>query len=300
MAKAKVIKMSEQNKPVCIERILVSLDSSRHSFSALKAAVELAHHYNAKLKGVFIQDSVLISLAETEFFYEVGEYTAISRRISVEGMTHGMAVQSRWIANAFQKLAVQTGIEGDFLVLHGNVDEIIEKESEKCDLLVIGKSGTHPMRKRRLGSTAKAIVQRVEKSILIVEEDTNLGNPFFVLFDNSPLGWISLKTASELLGSGEKLKILLEEIEPEELAKQKQEIRVWAKKEKANISFQSFTAETFGRFILKIKSLRTGLFFVPFMLRPLYKELVEKYLKEIPFPIFIVQQPINRDELKGH
>jgi nucleotide-binding universal stress UspA family protein len=300
LVKAKVIKVSELIKHVCIKRILVSLDSSRHSFSALKAAVELARHYDAKLKGVFIQDTALIKLAETEFFYEVGEYTAISRRISVEGITHGMAVQSRWIANAFQKLTVQTGIDGDFLVLHGDVDEIIERESKKFDLLVIGKSGTHPMKKSRLGSTAKAIIQRGGKSILLVEEDTNIGYPIFVLFEDSPLGWISLQTASDLLSSGEKMTILIEEVDPEELANQKQKIRTWAKEEKVNISFQSFKAETFGRFILKIKSLRTGLFFVPFMQKPLYKELVEKYLKEIPFPIFIVQQPINKDESKGH
>lgn len=290
--------MRKQYKPLCVKRILVSLDSSRHSFSALKAAVDLAHHYDAKLRGVFIQDTALLNLAETDFFCEVGEYTAISRRISVEGITQGMVVQSRWIARAFQKLTAQTEIDGDFLVLHGNVDEIIEKESEKCDLLVMGKTGTNPIKRRRLGSTAKAIIHHGETSILIVEEDTNLGYPIFVLFEDSPLGWISLKTAGELLGSGEKLTILLEEIDPKEFAKQKQDIRTWAKEEKVNISFQTFTAETFGRFIQKIKNLRIGLFFVPFMLKPLYKVLVEKYLKEITFPIFLVQQPIMRDESK--
>ena len=288
--------MSEQYKPICIKRILVSLDSSRHSFSALKAAVELARHYNAELKGVFIQDTALLNLAETELLYEVGEYTAISRRISVEGITQGMAVQSRWIARAFQKLTTQTGIHGDFLVLHGNVDEIIDKESEKCDLLVLGKSGTHPMRKGRLGSTAKAIIKHGEKSILLVEEDTNLGYPIFVLFSDSPLGWTSLKTANKLLASGEELTILIEDIGKEEFTNQKNEIRAWAKEENVNILFQPFTSDSFGRFILKIKNLRTGLFFIPYMLKPLYKELVEKYLKEIPFPIFIVRQIIQSDE----
>lgn len=288
--------MSEQYKPICINRILVTLDSSKHSFSALKAAVELAQHYNAELKGVFIQDTTLLKLAETEILYEVGEYTAISRKISAEGITQGMAVQSRWIAKAFQKLTAHTGINGDFSVLHGNVDEIIEKESEKCDLLVIGKSGTHPMRKRRLGSTAKAIIQRGKKSFLLVEEDTNLGYPIFILFTDSPLGWISLKTASELLDTGDELTILLEDIDSEELTNQKKEIRTWAKEEKVNILFQPFTANSFGRIILKIKNLRTGLFFIPYMLKPLYKDLVEKYLKEIPFPIFIVRQIIQRDE----
>lgn len=282
--------MSEQYQPICVENILVSLDTSNHSFSALKAAVELAHHYEAKLKGVFIQDTALLNLAETQFLYEVGEYTAISRRMTVDGLTHGMIAQSRWITRTFRKLINQTGVEGDFVVLHGNVDEVINKESEKCDLLVIGKSGTHPLKKRRLGSTAKSLIQRGKKSILLVEEDTNLGYPMFVLFENSPLGWISLATASDLLGSGEKLTILLEEITPEKFANKKEEIRTWAKDQRINITFQAFKAETFGRIIQKIKKMRTGLFIVPFMLKPLYKSLVENYLKEIPLPILLVQK----------
>ena len=282
--------MSEQYQPICVENILVSLDTSKHSFSALKAAVELAHHYEAKLKGVFIQDTALLNLAETQFLYEVGEYTAISRRMTVDGMTHGMIAQSRWIIRAFQKLINQAGVEGDFIVLHGNVDELINQESEKCDLLVIGKSGTHPLKKRRLGSTAKSLIQSGKKSILLVEEDTDLGYPIFVLFEDSPLGWTSLATASDFLGSGEKLTILLEEIAPKKFVNKKEEIRTWAKKQRINITFQAFKAETFGRIIQKINKMRTGLFIVPFMLKPLYKSLVENYLKEIPLPILLVQK----------
>ena len=227
MGKTKGNKVREQHQPICVENILVSLDSSRHSFSALKAAVELAHHYDAKLKGVFIQDTALLRLAETQFLYEVGEYTAVSRRITVDGLTHGMIAQSRWITRTFKRLTEQTGVDGDFLVLHGNVDEVIERESEKCDLLVIGKSGTHPLKTQRLGSTAKALIQKGKKSLLLVEEDTNLGYPLFVLFEDSPLGWISLETAKELLGPGEKLNILLDETVPKELIDNKEKIRDW-------------------------------------------------------------------------
>lgn len=282
--------MSEQYQPICVERILVSLDISRHSFSALKGAIELAQHYDAKLKGVFIQDTALISLAETQFLYEVGEYTAISRRVSVDGLTRGMIVQSHWITRAFQKLTNQAGILGDFVVLHGNVDEVIERESQECDLIVIGKSGTHPMRRRRLGSTAKALIQHGKKSILLVEEDTNLGYPMFLFFEGSSLGWTSLETASELLSSGETLTILLEETDPDDFANKKHFIRTWAKENKINISFLPFKAETFGRYIQRIKGLRTGLFIVPFMLKPLYKALMDKHLHEIPLPILLVQR----------
>ena len=272
--------MSEQHQSICVENILVSLDTSKHSFSALKAAVELAHHYDA-----------LLSLAETQFFYEVGEYTAVSRRITVDGMTHGMIAQSRWIARAFKKLTSKTGVEAEFLVLHGKVDEVIEKESEKCDLLVIGKSGTHPSSRSWLGSTARAMIKRGKKSILIVEEDANLGYPVFVLFENSPMGWTSLETAEELIRSGEKINILVEETDSEDFAKTKEKIRTWGKEKKVNFSFQLYKTETFARTIQKIKNQNTGLFILPFMLTPLHKTMIEKYLKEISMPILLVRDP---------
>jgi len=282
--------VSEQHQPICVESILVSLDTSRHSFSALKAAVELAHHYDAKLTGLFIQDSALLSLAETQFLYEVGEYTAVSRKITVDGLTHGMIAQSRWITRTFKNLTAQAGVEGEFLVFHGNIDEVIERESEKCDLLVIGKSGTYPMQRSRLGSTAKVLIQQGKKSILIVEEDSNLGYPIFVLFEESPLGWTSLETARELLGPGEKINLLLEEADSEGFARDKEGIRAWAKEKKVNFTFQPFKREGFGRVIQKIKTQRTGLFILPFMLKPLHKTMIEKYLKDISLPILLVRK----------
>ena len=74
--------MSEAKKPICVEKILVSLDSSKHSLAALLAAVQLARHFDADLKGIFVEDTTLLSLAEMPFRQEVGEYTAIVREIS--------------------------------------------------------------------------------------------------------------------------------------------------------------------------------------------------------------------------
>ncbi len=281
--------MNDQPEPIYVKQILVSLDSSKHSFSGLKAAGELAQHYNAKLKGVFILDKLLLSLAETQFLQEVGEYTAISRKISLEKLTHGMSVQARWINRAFRNLINQTGLDGDFLVLHGNVCEVIEQESESCDLLVFGKSGTHPTRRPRLGSTAKALINSSKKSLLLVEEDTQLGYPMFALFEDSPLGWKSLETARDLLGSGENLNLLLEETNPEDEKGEKEVIRNWAMKREINIAFQSFNGETFGRFLQRINHLKTGLLIIPFEQKTPNMLLIERCFKAIRFPILLVQ-----------
>ncbi|MDF1518982.1 MAG: universal stress protein [Brevefilum sp.] len=282
--------MTDDIQPICVERILVSLDSSSHSFSALKAAVELAHHYNASLKGVFIHDSKLLNLANMPFLREVGEYTAITREISSDGITRGMVVQSRWITQTFHKLTNQTGLHGEFEILHGNIDQIIDQEAENCDLLVIGKSGTNPFRKRRLGSTAKMVIKEGKKPLLLVEENNQLGHPIFVMFDNSPVGWVSLEAGRDLLNIGENLNILINEDSAEEYRSVQKKIRSWAVEKQINIAFQAYKTESFDRFLDKIFDLKIGLFIMPRIIEDMKQSLIEKCLRRISLPILLIQQ----------
>ena len=71
--------MIETLQPICVKRILIPIDSSSHSFAALQAAVFIAGHYDAVLKGVYVEDIVLLGLAEMPFPQEVGDYSAIFR-----------------------------------------------------------------------------------------------------------------------------------------------------------------------------------------------------------------------------
>lgn len=294
MEKLKAKPVNEEMQPITVERILVSLDSSTHSYSALKAAVELAHHYNARLKGVFIHDSNLLKLANLPFLKEVGEYTAITREISMDGITHGMIVQSRWITQTFHKLTNQSGLRGDFEILHGNVHQIVDRETDNCDLLVMGKSGTNPLGRPRLGSTAKLVIKKGKKPLLLVEENNQLGYPVFVLFDDSPLGWVSLETGRDLLDPGENLNILISENNLEEFNDHQKKIRAWAVEKQLNIAFQIYSTDSFDRFLEKIHQLKTGLFIIPNVFDNLIQITIEKCLKNISLPILLIQLPDNK------
>jgi nucleotide-binding universal stress UspA family protein len=292
LEKTKAKKVTDDIQPIFVKRILVSLDSSSHSFSALKAAVELAHHYNASLKGVFIHDSKLLNLANMPFLREVGEYTAITREISSDGITRGMVVQSRWITQTFYKLTNQTGLHGEFEILHGNIHQIIGKEAENCDLLVIGKSGTSPFGKHRLGSTAKMVIKEGKKPLLLVEENDQLGHPIFVLFDDSPTGWISLETGRDLLNTGENLNILISEDSAEEFKNAQKKIRSWAMEKQINIAFQAYKTNSFDRFLEKISKLRIGLLIMPHSIGDMKQSLIEKCLEKISLSILLIQDQV--------
>ncbi|MDY6846308.1 MAG: universal stress protein [Chloroflexota bacterium] len=282
--------MTDDIHPICVERILVSLDSSRHSFSALKAAVELAHHYNASLKGVFIHDSNLLNLANMPFIREVGEYTAITREISTDRITRGMVVQSRWITQTFYKLTNQTGLHGEFEILHGNIHKIIDQEADNCDLLIIGKTGTNPLGKHRLGSTARLVFKEGKKPLLLVEENDQLGHPIFVLFDDSPMGWVSLETGRDLMNTGENLNILINEDSAENSRNVQKKIRSWAIEKQINIAFQVYKTDSFERLLDNIYQLKIGLFIMPYLIGDIKQSLIEKSLKKISLPILLIQQ----------
>jgi len=288
--------VSEAYEPICVERILVSLDSSPHSFAGLKAAVELAHHYDAELKGIFIEDSTLLSLAEMPFRQEVGEYTAIVREISSDGMTRSIFVQSRWVIRTFRKLINRSNLKGDIAVLRGNVRETIEKESEKCDLLIVGKTGTNPLGLRRLGSTTKALIRSQQKSLLLVEEENRLGYPMIVFYDPSPLGQISLETGRDLLDPGETLMVLINADDPDEMEENKKALGSWAQENSVNISVQTYKTRAFKRFLEMISGLKTGLFILPHLNDLEKRPFIEICLETLSLPVLLVRADIENNK----
>jgi nucleotide-binding universal stress UspA family protein len=280
-------------EPICINRILIPLDTSSHSFAALQAAVNLAHHYQAKLRGIFIEDITLLSLAEMPFRQEVGEYTAIIREISTDGMTRGIFVQSKTVVKTFQNLIRRTDLEGDIAILRGKVNEIIKSEASQCDLLILGKSGTNPSSIHRMGSTTRAMIRDQKVSLLLIEEGNQLGHPIFVLFDNSPLGATSLETAGDLLEPGQSLVILLNNDNDHTFEENRKFLRRWSSEKQINISIQGFKPRSFDQFVKQFSGLKTGLFVLPKLEDIKKRWLVEICLEEVTLPVLLIQTPVS-------
>lgn len=280
--------VNEEIGPICVERILVSLDSSNHSFAALKSAVELARHYKAILKGVFIEDVALLSLAEMPFHQEVGEYSAIVREISTDDISRGIFVQSRWVIRTFQKLINQTDLQGNIAVLRGNVIQIIEQETGNCDLLIIGKSGTSPLKRQKLGSTTKALIQNQQRAMLLVEEGNHLGFPLIVFFDNSPLGKISLETGKDLLDQDQTMLILVNQDNLQEFKKAQIELNNWALNSEINISIQPYDLRSFSYLIQMITRHKVGLFILPHLKNHPKNKMVQTCLEKVNLPILLI------------
>ena len=281
--------MNESYQPIYVERILVSLDNSRHSLAALQAAVELAQHYKAELKAVFVEDTTLLRLAEMPFCYEVGEYTATVRKISTDDLSRSISVQSRWVTQSFRKTINQTDLNAEIFIRRGNINETIDEESLKSDLIIIGKTGTNPSGRRRLGSTAKALLKNHLIPLLLVEEDSRLGDPMMVYYDHSTLAKICLETAKALLDPDDTLVILLEEEDPDENSQGKEYLQQWSAQHDVNISIQAIKIRTIRRFFHIIEGLKTGLLILPHDENSIDDELTLLFLERISLPVLLIR-----------
>lgn len=281
--------MSDNYKPIIVKRILVALDHSTHSLSALEAAIELTRHFYAELKGIYIEDVTLLNLAQMDFCQEVGQHTAIIRKMTTDGVSRGINVQSRWVVQSFRRLTKQNGIDAGFIVVRGDVHETIQEESQGCDLIVIGKTGTNPIPGHRLGSTAQALIRNHRIPLMLVEENTRLGFPMLLLYQNSPIGKICLETARSLLSPEETLIILLCEDNQDAFRLKRDAVKQWAATHNVNLTIEGYKTPTANRMIAKIKALDTGLLILPQDDNSPINIFVHRLLEEVTLPILLIR-----------
>jgi nucleotide-binding universal stress UspA family protein len=285
----RIIGLSERIKPIKVNQILVSLDNSTHSNAALDAAVELAQQYHASLKGVFIEDINLLNLAQMPFCQEIGEHTAKIREITTDALTRGIYVQSRKVIKTFRNKTDPIGIDAVFLVLRGDVYKTIEKESQSSDLIVIGKTGTNPVRGRRIGSTARALIKSHTKPLLLIEEKTRLGHPIIVLYHQTALGTCCLETGRELLNPDETLIVLLKQDDPEIFSNNAANLTQWANTFKIKISIQGYKEHTIHRLFQKLNELEKGLLIMSRDAGIATQKISQEFIDYVRLPILLIR-----------
>jgi nucleotide-binding universal stress UspA family protein len=214
--------MSEE-RTLTIRRILVALDASTHSLAALEAAAELAASLHAELSGLYVEDENLVHLAGLPFASEVRSPSAASRPVSSIEMETAMRLQAAQARRALETAALRAGARWSFRVVRGQVTASILAAALEADLLAMGRIGRPVSARTHLGSSARAIMTRAGRSVLLLEHGRHLHHPILVTFDGSPAARQALMAAAQLTQtSSDKLNILLLG-EPEEKTKLQQE-----------------------------------------------------------------------------
>jgi nucleotide-binding universal stress UspA family protein len=277
--------LPEQEK--AIRRILVAVDASPHSLSALRAAVELAERFDAELTGVFVEDINLLKLAELPFARQVRVYSS-AQPLNAQHLEQELRALARRARQALVQSARSTKLRTSFLVRRGVVSSELLKAALEADLVILGKAGWS--RRRRMGSTTRILVAQSPSSTLILQQGSRLGMVMGVIYDDSEIAQKALVTAVGLLqGTNGFLTVVILADEIETARYRQSRVTRWLGERGMTASFRWLVGGEGQMLISLLKSVNLGGLVLPVGMETVPTSTVNELLDEIPIPVLLVR-----------
>ncbi|MFP4345164.1 MAG: universal stress protein [Anaerolineales bacterium] len=280
----------ERERALSVQRILVALDASAHSRAALRAALELASRFGAQLEGLFVEDVTLLRLAALPFAQEVGHYSAIRRGIDQQQVERQLHVRSVQIRRTFYLRAREAGVDCTFRVVRGIVVTEVLTSAEEADVVVLGRAGWSLSHARRMGGTARTLIEEVPTMTLILQDGARLGTPVLVVYDGSKVADRALDVAAEVLEDDENVLTIL--LLPED-AEQVRDLRAQVEKQLRGTEVQRLyrllTVSTVSRLVQRVRLEERGMLVLPAQPVLLQDEVLLQLVEEIDVPVLLVK-----------
>lgn len=185
-----------------ITSILVAIDDSITSKSALEVAVNIGVLTSAKVKGLYIEDIArLLEWQPTELIgAAIGASTALpssrptDEQIEVE---KGFIEEGNRLQKLFNETCRKSGIKGSFSTKRGKVDELVIQAAKTVDLIVIGRRGkAYPLDSIEPGPTTENLLRVATRPVLVVPAGGKLTNKILIAYDSSETAQRALSAAS--------------------------------------------------------------------------------------------------------
>ncbi len=187
--------MNPENKEYQVRKILVPLDDSGHSLSALETAATLASALNAELKGLFVEDHELFQVAQLPIFREVSPLAPKSRRLEPDHLARALKVQADKLRRIIASKAEEARVQWTFDVCRGGVPSEVQEHSLDVDMTVLGKAGRACLSAPRLGSTVRKVITQSKGLTLVLQEGLGLESPVLTLYSGSALSRRAMQVA---------------------------------------------------------------------------------------------------------
>ena len=280
----------EEERNLVIRRILVALDDSAHSRAALQAAAKLAARFDAELLGVFVEDTNLFRAAQSPIAREIGLFSATRRRMSLQEIERQLRVQAHRVQRAFSRALERQKIEGSFRVARGAIIAQLLDAAYEADILILGKAGGSPVRRRQVGSTTRAAVMEAPKLTLILRNGTRLEPPLLVLHDGSTLSQKGLFIAAALAEKeGGPMTVLALAEEPEDAIGLRKKVAEQLGSLRVPVYLHAITISRESKLIHTLQLQRYGTLVVPAISDLWGTETLIKLLNEAEAPVLLVR-----------
>lgn len=188
--------MSPEDQGQRIERIVVALDASPHSVSALEAAAQLAALLEAEVEALFIEDIDLLHVCGLPFDCQVDACTTTVRRVEAPEMERQLRVVAAGIQETVERVAGQASVRWSFTVRRGAVTEELLSAAHEAAAVSVGRTGR--ARRKGVGSTARVLMGRARGLVLLSGERGSLEGPLTVLYTGTPSARRALDLALRL------------------------------------------------------------------------------------------------------
>jgi nucleotide-binding universal stress UspA family protein len=153
------------------EKILVPLDGSEHSLSALEIAIQIARKFEGKITLIHIYSVAAGPLMMPEPTTLTPPGIPVLTGAEIARLTEAArAAGNNILADGEQRVKAQ-GIPVEKMLEEGHVvDKIVKTAKEgNFDLIVIGARGISRMRELLLGSVTDAVIHHVFCPVLVVK-----------------------------------------------------------------------------------------------------------------------------------
>ena len=279
-----------------VQRILVPLDASEHSLTAMKAAVELAASLDAELEGLFVEDVNLLQLSEFPFAQEVSLFSPVSRRLEKENMERQLRIQARRLRQALAGLADRFQVPWTFRVARGGVPAQVLAASEGADLTILGKAGWSMPGRTTGGATVRAIVSRGRGMTLIMQHGVRFQASVQTVFTGSVLAETALEVSSTMAAAWKMpLLVLMSGSSPEDLRSLEQKAARILDRMGVKASFQALPRLSCEQLVRVLGAFGPGPLFLPCEPPNLAGGDLQTLIDRVRNPVFLVRQAEIQD-----
>jgi nucleotide-binding universal stress UspA family protein len=181
-----------------IHRILIALDASPHSEAALNEAVQLAAHFDAELRGLFVEDVNLLRSADLPMAREVRSFVLPAQAMNRGRIRHQLRRQAERAQQLIQAASRHADVKYSFDVVRGRVTRTLLEAAADADLIALGKTSSVRSSRRKLGSTAQRVLRDASQSVLVLRETTRPNQSIMVYYDGTDAAESALKLAVAL------------------------------------------------------------------------------------------------------
>jgi nucleotide-binding universal stress UspA family protein len=232
--------------PARIRRVLVAVDHSLESRSALAAAAELAAVFEAPLRGLFLEEKKLLDLAAHPVSSEVSMASGRASDWDPALLRLQLRARAEQARRALRDLAEMRRIEWSFQVIEGEMERDVLEAAAEADLTTIGR-GRWALELGERRSSTVGLLRRARRLTLIHKEGRLEALPPVVFYDGSHAARRALEIVERLpRRRGGAIQVLVAGSPTRSAAELRREVERWAGARELPIVVRSLASATSG------------------------------------------------------